>query len=253
MHVIELADEPWLSAEGAASATRFQTTLWTTVLTAGNPSSPGAEAALAKLCQTYWLPVYAFIRKRTPSREQAEDLTQSFFARFLERNDVARAERERGRFRCFLMSSVQNFLSDEHDRATCLKRGGGQALLSLDAALVEEEREPAEFLTPALAFEKRWAQTVLEQTMGRLAEEYRAKGRGEFLECLQPHLWGETNSIAYAELAQRFAMSSVHLRVAIHRLRQRYREVLRDEIGQTVSDPAEIDGEMRYLFQVLSR
>ncbi|MCI0541858.1 MAG: sigma-70 family RNA polymerase sigma factor [Verrucomicrobiales bacterium] len=247
-------DEAWFADQAASNAGQFRTTLWTVVLAAADRSSPDSEAALAKLCQTYWLPVYAFIRKRGRSPEQAQDLTQSFFAKFLEMNYVARAERERGRFRSFLMTSVENFLHDEHDRASTRKRGGGQWPLSLDAKLAEEEflNEPAEALTPASAFEKHWARTLLENVMRRLAEEYRESGKFDLFGQLQAHLWGDSDSIPYEDLSQRMAMTVVNLRVTAHRMRQRYREILRQEIAHTVTSPDEIDGEIRYLIQVVS-
>jgi len=191
------------------------------VLAAGKASSDDSATALARLCQIYWLPVYAYIRKRAPSPEHAQDLTQSFFARFLEKNYVARAERNRGRFRSFLMTSVENFLCDEYDRARSFKRGGGQALLSLDAELIEVENEPAATMTPALAFEKRWARTLLAQVMGRLREDYVGTSRGPLFENLQSHLWGDASAIPYDELARRLGRSQVHLRVSAHRMRQR--------------------------------
>jgi RNA polymerase sigma-70 factor (ECF subfamily) len=252
MPASEPTEGAWLHVPGAPNATQFQTTLWTTVLAAGKESSPSAEAALARLCQIYWPPVYAYIRKRTNSPEQAQDLTQAFFARLLEKNYIARAERERGRFRSFLMTSAENFLCDEHDRATSLKRGGKQQPLSLDAAFSGEELEPAAALTPALAFEKRWARTLLEQVMKRLADEYRGTSRQALFERLQSHLWGEADSIPYDELSQTLGMTHVHLRVTAHRMRQRYREILRDEIAQTVTTPAEIESEIQYLIQVVS-
>jgi len=248
----EPSEGAWLSTQGAANASQFRTTLWTTVLTAGKQSSADSEAALARLCQIYWRPVYAYIRKRTPSPEQAQDLTQGFFARFLEKNYVARAERNRGRFRSFLMTSVENFLCDEYDRATSLKRGGGEAPLSLDARLSEEENEPAASLTPELAFEKRWARTLLDQVMSQLTKEYSDSNRRALFEDLQAHLWGEAEAIPYEELSKRLGMTSVHLRVTAHRMRQRYREILREEIAQTVSSPDEIDSEISYLMRVVS-
>lgn len=244
----------WFSNQAVANAAQFRTTHWSVVLAAGDQSSPDSDAALAKLCQAYWLPVYAFIRKRGRSPEQTQDLTQGFFAKFLEMNYVARAERERGRFRSFLMTSVENFLHDDHDRVSTLKRGGGQSPLSLDAKLAEEEflNGPAETLTPASAFEKRWATTLLENVMHRLAGEYREGSRPGLFDQLQPHLWGDSDSIPYGELSQRVAMTVVNLRVTAHRMRQRYREILREEIAQTVSGPNEIDSEIQYLMQVVS-
>lgn len=244
--------DAWLFTQSTANAAEFRTTLWTAVLEAGKESSPGSQAALASLCHTYWPPVYSYVRKRVSSPEQAQDLTQSFFARFLEKNYVARAQRDRGRFRCFLLTSVENFLCDEHDRSTALKRGGGQPVLSLDLALLDEEQEPASPMTPALAFEKRWARTLLNRVMHRLREEHREGSRAELFEHLQSQLWGETAAIPYEELSKRLSMSNVHLRVAAHRMRQRYREILHEEIAQTVSKPEEIEDEIRYLLQVVS-
>jgi len=248
----EPIEDAWLFTQGTANATEFRTTLWTSVLAAGKESSPDSEAALANLCRTYWPPVYAYIRKRVLSIEQAEDLTQSFFARFLEKNYVARAQRDRGRFRCFLLTSVENYLCDEHDRSSAQKRGGGQPVLSLDLALLDEEKEPASPMTPALAFEKRWAQTLLNRVMQRLRKEHQEGSRAELFEHLQSQLWGETTAIPYDELSKRLEMSNVHLRVAVHRMRQRYREILREEIAQTVSRPEDIEDEIRYLLQVVS-
>jgi RNA polymerase sigma factor (sigma-70 family) len=252
MPAAEPNEGAWLLAQGAKNANQFQTTLWTTVVAAGEKSSPDSQAALARLCQIYWRPVYAYVRKRTPSPEQAEDLTQSFFARLLEKNYIARADRKRGRFRSFLMTSVENFLCDEHDRATSLKRGGKQRSLSLDLVLADEEKEPALALTPAQAFEKRWARSLLDQVMSQLANESRRNGRFHLFEHLQAHLWGEADSISYDGLSKELGMSHVHLRVAVHRMRQRYREILREEIAQTVASPEEVEEEIRYLLQIVS-
>jgi RNA polymerase sigma-70 factor (ECF subfamily) len=247
----EPIEDAWLFTEDTRSETAFHTTLWTSVLEAGKESSPDSKAALASLCQTYWPPVYSYIRRRVPSVEQAEDLTQSFFARFLEKNYVARAQRDRGRFRCFLLTSVENYLCDEHDRSKALKRGGGQPMLSLDPAMLDE-KEPSSAMTPALAFERRWAQTLLNRVMQRLREEHREGSRAELFEHLESQLWGETAAIPYDDLSKRLGMSNVHLRVAAHRMRQRYREILREEIAQTVSKAEEIEDEIRYLLQVVS-
>ncbi len=254
MSVGGFSDDRAFHQPGDGNVASFHTTLWTEVVNAGNRSAPRSEAALARLCQIYWLPVYAFIRKRESSPEDAADLTQSFFAKFLEMNYVARADRERGRFRSFLMSSVANYLRDEHDRANTLKRGGGQVLLSLDAGLAEEEfLQETEAPTPASAFEKQWANTVLNSATQRLAAELREQGRSELFEHLQAHLWGESDSVPHAELAARLGMTEVNLRVSMHRLRQRYREALREEIAQTVDSAAEIEEEIRYLMQVVGR
>jgi RNA polymerase sigma factor (sigma-70 family) len=233
----------------------FRTTLWTEVLQAADGSSPESEAALARLCQTYWGPVYAFIRKKGHSREEAEDLVQGFFARFLEKNFVSRANRNRGRFRSFLMTSVQHYLHDAHDRATRAKRGGACKLISLDASLVE--KECADLLRdsddPAVTFERRWASAILDQVMKRLASEHQESGRRKVFEELQPHLWGESEAAPYSELSARLGLSAVNLRVLGHRMRQRFRELLREEIAQTVSEPSEIETELQYLMRVIAR
>lgn len=232
----------------------FQTTLWTVVLSAGGPDSPECEAALALLCQSYWTPVFAFIVRRTNSREQAQDFTQGFFAKFLRKNLISRARQTRGRFRSFLMSSIENYLRDEHERDNSLKRGGGQAALSLDWERADGEsfEEISRSTTPAEAFEKQWARALIDKVMTRLVSEYTENGRGAIFEALQSQLWGDSDSISYLELSRRFGMSIVSLRVFALRIRQRFREVLREEVGQTVEYPREIDQEIQYLRQVIS-
>jgi RNA polymerase sigma-70 factor (ECF subfamily) len=242
----------WLGEAGAAKGNQFETTLWTMVLAAGKRTSVGSDEALARLCRIYWPPVYAFVRNRSASPEQAKDLTQAFFARLLEKNQLSRAERSRGRFRSFLMTSVQHFLCDQHDRASTVKRGGGIATVSLDAIVEEEEHRPRAQTNPAQEFEKRWAIALLAQVMDRLSEEYRQSDRLSVFEHLQPHLWGDADSKAYTELAERLKMSPVNVRVTAHRLRQRYREILREEIARTVCGPEEVEDELRYLLQVVS-
>jgi RNA polymerase sigma factor (sigma-70 family) len=233
---------------------QFRTTFWTVVLTAGNPASPECEAALARLCQTYWTPVYAFIHKRGNSPEQAKDLTQGFFAKFLQKNLAGRVQRTRGKFRSFLMSSVENFLRDEHDRDTSLKRGGGEPRLSLDWERANDVvlTELSGPLTPAEAFEKQWARTLLDTVLQRLATEYQETGRASLFEQLQSHLWGDSDSIPYSELSRQFGMSVVNLRVFAHRMRQRFRQILREEVAQTVDSPDEVDRETHYLRQIVS-
>jgi RNA polymerase sigma-70 factor (ECF subfamily) len=232
----------------------FATTHWSVVLGAGDASSPEAEAALSRLCQTYWLPVYAFVRKRGHSPEEAQDLTQAFFANFLEKQHVSRANRERGRFRCFLMTSVENFLRDENDRAQAQKRGCGRQLLSLDEQDAEARylREPTTETDPAKAFEQRWAATLLDTVLSRLQAEFGATGRSDLFEALQAHLWGDAESTPYPELAERFGLSLANVKITAHRLRQRYRELLREEIAHTVALPSQVDDEIRHLMQVVS-
>jgi len=233
----------------------FRTTHWSVVLAAGEEGSEQATAALARLCQTYWFPIYAFIRKRGYSPEQAQDFTQEFFAGFLEKNYVARATRERGRFRVFLMKSVENFLHNEHDKAKAQKRGGGRQLLSLDYEAAEEryQIEPVDESDPAKMFEQQWAATLLETILTRLREEFSAEGRAGLFEALQAHLWGEAETIPYAQLAQKSGLTEGNVKTIAHRLRERYRQLLREEIAQTVAKPGEVDDEIRHLVRIVSQ
>jgi len=232
----------------------FATTHWSVVLAAGDQRSPQVEAALTRLCQTYWFPIYAFVRKRGHSPEQAQDLTQEFFAVFLEKNHVAKAARERGRFRSFLMTSVENFLRNEHDRARAQKRGGGRRLLSLDEQDAEARYlcEPMTESDPAKSFEQRWAATLLNTVLKRLQDEFGATGRRDLFDALQAHLWGDSESIPYPQLAGQFGMTLANVKTTAHRLRQRYRELLREEIAHTVALPSQIDDEIRHLMKVVS-
>lgn len=232
----------------------FGTTHWSVVLTAGDPASPQAAGAMAQLCQTYWLPIYAFIRKRSCSPEQAQDLTQGFFAAFLEKSYISCAARERGRFRSFLMASVENFLCNEHDRAVAQKRGGGTQVISIERDRAEQWylAEPVDECDPARVFEQRWASTLLATVLNRLRGEFTANQRMELFEHLQPHLWGDAESVPYPQVAERLQMSLANVKVSAHRARQRYRELLREEIAHTVATPSEVDEEIRYLMRVVS-
>jgi RNA polymerase sigma-70 factor (ECF subfamily) len=237
------------------AARAFHTTHWSVVLAAGEEGSEQAAAALARLCQTYWFPIYAFIRKKGLSPEQAQDFTQEFFAGFLEKNYVAKAARDRGRFRAFLMSSVENFLHNQHDRAQAQKRGGGQALLSLDYQDAEQryQIEPVEESDPATIFEQQWAATLLETILNRLREEFSAEGRAGLFDELQGHLWGDAGSIPYAELAKKSGLTEGNVKTIAHRLRQRYRALLREEIAHTVAKPGDVDDEIRHLMRIVSQ
>ena len=217
-------------------------------------SAQGREA-LARLCQTYWLPVYAFVRKRGHSPDESKDLTQAFFANFLERNSVARAVRERGRFRSFLMTSVENFLRNEHERSQTQKRGGGRSLVSFDDKDAETlyQAEPADQLDPANEFELRWALTVLDRVMQRLRQQHVELGRVDLFDALQAHIWGDAESVPYPQIAERSGLSLANVKTMAHRLRQGYRALLREEIAQTVAQPGEIEDEIRYLMRVVSR
>jgi len=234
----------------------FRTTHWSVVLAAGEQNSAQGQEALARLCQIYWLPVYAFIRKRGHDPHRAKDLTQEFFETFLEKNSVAHAVRDRGRFRSFLMTSVENFLRKAHERSQAKKRGGAQSFVSLNDLDFEEAYLAHEIATesdPARDFEVRWALTVLDRVMQRLREEFVKQGRAELFDGLEAHLLGDVDSAPYAELAERFGISEANVKTTALRLRRRYQLLLRDEIAQTVAQPGEIDEELRYLMRIVSQ
>jgi RNA polymerase sigma-70 factor (ECF subfamily) len=223
------------------------------VLTAARSDTPRARAALETLCQAYWHPLYAYVRRRGYSPEDAQDLTQEFFARLLERNAVAKVAPQKGRFRSFLLASLNHFLADEWDKARAQKRGGGKVIsLDLQSAETWLGEIPAEHFTPEKAFEHRWAITLLEQVYQRLGEEYRAAGKSALFDTLRVALAGKSDAAPYAELARQLDMSEGAVKVAVHRLRQRYRELLRETIADTVSGPDEVEDELRYLFRTLA-
>ena len=226
----------------------FLTTHWSVVLNAGAADTKTAKAALESLCAVYWYPLYAFVRHLGHSPHDAEDLIQSFFAQCIEKNYLHAADQEKGRFRSFLLVALKRFLANEWDRARTRKRGGDRQIISLDA----EERyaaEPAEFLSPDKLFERRWALTLLENVLAKLKAEQTAAGRLDVFTELQPVL--TSRGTPYAELAKRLGLTESAVKVAVHRLRQRYRELLEQEIASTVSSPAEIAEERRYLLRVL--
>ncbi len=236
------------------SAGCFATTHWSVILAAGQRESPKAAEALEKLCRAYWYPLYAYVRRRGYHAQDAQDLTQGFFVSLLAGSFLSRADRERGRFRTFLLSSFDNYLHNEHDRAAALKRGGGREIISLEAhsAVGRYEKEPAGGLSPEQIYEKRWAATILERVLSRLREESLHANHEDLFDQLKPHLWGEEEATPYAQLADRFDMTVAAVKVTVHRLRRRYRAVLREEIAQTVADPAQIDAEIQYLLRVIS-
>jgi len=211
-------------------------------------------AALARLCQSYWYPLYAYVRRRGYSHEDADDLTQGFFAAILAKNYLERADRNRGRFRTFLLSSIENFICNEWDRASAKKRGGGQQIISWGEQDAEGRyrNEPVENFTPERIFEKRWGSTLLGMVLEKLREEFTIGGRVELFEAVKPHIWGEEPAVSYAELAVQLDMTVVAVKVTVHRLRHRYRDLLREEIAQTVADSSEVDDEIRHLIQVMS-
>jgi RNA polymerase sigma-70 factor (ECF subfamily) len=223
------------------------------VLTAGRSDTTRAHDALAKLCQAYWHPLYAYVRRRGHSPEDAQDLTQSFFAQLLEHRAVAKVNPDKGRFRSFLLASLNHFLSDEWDKARAQKRGAGK-VVSLDTESAESwlRQQPSGNLSPEKAFELRWAITLLEQVYQRLEEEHRQQGKAELFEALRTTLAGPGNSAPYAELAPRLGLQAGAVKVAVHRLRQRYRALLRQTIAETVGSEAEVEEELRYLLRIVA-
>jgi RNA polymerase sigma-70 factor (ECF subfamily) len=223
------------------------------VAAAGQRSSPASRAALAELCTSYWYPLYALVRSQGYTADEAQDVTQEFFARLLARNDFAAADRTKGRFRSYLAGALKHFLANARDQARARKRGGGRAPLSLDFATAESRfiREPAHTFTAEKAFARRWALTLLEQVLMQLRGEFIAAGRGELFEGLKGVLGGPQGSSSYAGLAADLQMTEGAVKVAVHRVRRRYRELLRDQIARTVADPELIDDEIRELFSAL--
>jgi RNA polymerase sigma-70 factor (ECF subfamily) len=240
---------------GSASPGIFATTHWTVVLAAGQSSSPQSDAALARLCETYWYPLYAYVRRQGKTPQDAEDLTQEFFARFLESHALRAVSPERGRFRSLLLASLNHFLTNEWKRAGTLKRGGGICFLSLDQTAAEDRYrlEPVNDLTPEKIFERRWALTLLDQVLTRLRDECVVDGNSKLFDQLRGFLSNTSDPGSYAEVAAQIGTSETAARQAVRRLRQRYRELMRAEIAQTVSSPQEIDDEIRHLFTVFAR
>jgi RNA polymerase sigma factor (sigma-70 family) len=240
-------DGDWLPPRGRP---QFATTHWSLVLAAGGTDSLEARPAMERLLETYWYPLYAFVRGKGHAAEAAYDSTQEFISRLLERKLLHVADPTKGRFRTFLLTCLERFLVDEWAHANRQKRGGGRTILSLSAPEADERYrlEPADPLTPERIYEKQWAIALLERTLSRLKEEATAAGRGEMFEALAPFLSGDDSGSPYLELAARLGMKEGALRTAVHRLRKRYGALLRDEIASTVSDPKEVEEELRDLF-----
>jgi RNA polymerase sigma factor (sigma-70 family) len=238
----------------AARGDVFATTHWTVVLAAGELGSPQAELALEELCRTYWYPLYVYVRRQTPTREDAEDLTQAFFARLLEKNYLTGLGSERGRFRAFLLAALKHFLANEWDRASRQKRGGGVATVPLDwqNADTRYQIDPPDNLSPDKLYDRAWAVTVLERVLARLRGENEVEGKAELFGQLKPFLMVGKSAIPYSQVADTLKLTEGAVRVAVHRLRGRYRELLRDEVRQTISDPAQVEEEMRALFSAFA-
>lgn len=246
-------------ADQPAFPRRFLTTRWSVVLAAGGEpcaeSGPAAKDALSLLCQTYWYPLYAFVRRRGHGADEARDLTQAFFVHVLEKNAIGAADPERGRFRSFLLTALKNFLANEWSRASAEKRGGGRRVLPLSADFDSAERlygrEPTDTLTPERLYERRWALTLLDAVLLDLQKQYIAGGKAELFDALKPYLTGDSHAPPQAQIAAALGISEGAVQVAIHRLRKRYRELLRAHIGHTVESPEQVEDEIRDLFRAV--
>jgi RNA polymerase sigma-70 factor (ECF subfamily) len=243
------SDAPSLVSEAAS----FATTHWSVVLNAQAGDAPGASEALETLCRTYYYPLYAFVRRQGHNAEAAQDLTQGFFHRFLAKDYLASVAREKGKFRSFLLASLQNFLHVSRVREGALKRGGGQTLVPLDDASVEERflLEPALDLPPEAAYDRGWATTLMERALTRLREEFQRDGKTGQFERLKVLLSREPADGEYAALAAAMNTTTGAIGVAVHRLRQSYGQRVRAEVAHTVAQPADVEAELRYLFAVL--
>ncbi len=240
------------SSELTPQRQQFDTTHWSVVLAARGESAD-AQMALEKLCGVYWYPLYAFVRRKGCGPQDAEDLIQAFFARLLQRKDLETVQRERGRFRSYLLVSLKHFLINEQCRARTEKRGGGRPLISLDEVQAEKKfaQEPIDKTTPEKIFERRWADALLDKVLERLRKEYEATDRLRLFESLRWFLSDEPAEQSQAEIAAKLGVSTGAVKQAVRRLRQRYREILHEEVAHTVATAADIDDEIRHLIGVL--
>jgi RNA polymerase sigma-70 factor (ECF subfamily) len=241
-----------LTGLGGNGGAAFRTTHWSVVLEAQG-ESPAAQGALEKLCRTYWRPIYSFVRRQGAGAEDAEDLTQGFFALLFERKDLSTVRKEKGRLRSYLLTSVKNFLADEARRALAVKRGKGQRLIPLDDIREHEviDVERSDRLTADQIYERRWAFTVLEQVMARLRDEYRSAGNLRFFDQMKKMLANEPDRPSQAQIASEFDMTENAVKQAFYRFRQRYQTLLREEIAHTVAMPGDIEDELRHLIAVV--
>lgn len=231
----------------------FDSTHWSMVLLAQDGNAPQGQAALAALCQIYWYPIYAFIHRRSVSADEAEDLTQAFFTRFLEKGFIGEAEQSKGKFRAFLLACCKHFLANQRKEARTLKRGGGQIIVSLDVEAARQRyvREPADTLDAEKLFDRGWALTLLERSLDQLGQEYGRQQRTAIFEELKSHLVGDPSS-SYGEVARRLGMTEAAVKKAAQRLRERGRAIVREQILATVQGPEQVEDEIRELFAVLS-
>jgi len=243
-----MADDQTKASDGKGRW--FTTTSWTNLDAARRTGSPEAKEALERLCTTYWYPLYAYIRRSGRSSQDAEDLTQAFFFQLLEKNYLGAVDRKKGKFRSFLLSALNHFLANEHDFRNAAKRGGGKTIISLDA----EDRyllEPGSDVSPETIFENRWAGTVMNQARTRLQENYEQENKGALFNALKPYLEGEPSSGDYDPVAEELGMTAGAVAVAVHRLRKRFGDMVKEEISRTVANPAEVEAEMRHLHSIL--
>jgi RNA polymerase sigma-70 factor (ECF subfamily) len=242
-------------SESSRAARPFATTHWSLVVAAGGKDASASRDALAALCETYWYPLYAFVRRRGVQPAEAQDLTQAFFTELLEKDRLRLADQQRGRFRTFLLASLRNFLHNRWRSAQASCRGGGQRVLSLDLSDAESRyvHEPTGPATPEELFERQWALVLLDNTLAKLRDEYAASGKAALYERLKEHLGGGPEAIAYREIAAEIGTTEAAVKVAAHRLRRRCRQLLRQEIAETVVSSEQVDEELRDLFSVLAR
>ena len=228
-------------------------THWSAVLAAGQSGSPRAAAAMEELCQTYWYPLYAYVRRRGYAVEEAQDLTQEFFAEMLENHWLKSADPKRGKFRSFLLGAMNHFLANDWRRAQTLKRGGGKPLISLDDTAEQRYALDATTdLTPEKIYERRWAWSLFERAVSRLREQYTAAGKARLYDALKSFLAEDIDERDYTRLAAELEMTPGAVATAVHRLRDRYRELVREEVAHTVADPAEVEDEVRSLLAAMS-
>lgn len=243
---IVMGDQGPDSSRSSLGVCPFPSTHWSVVLAAGTASRDGDEA-LEQICRKYWRPLYAYVRRRGYGRQDAEDLTQEFLARFIEKRYLGLADPQRGCFRSFFLTALEHFLSDEWDRARAAKRGGSRRILSLDANPTDCSFEPADDLTPEKAYEQYWGETLLAAVLDRLAAEYANAGKMHQFETLKRFLWGRDGAVTYAEIAGQLSKTEAAVKTAVRRLRVRYGELLRQEIAQTVTTVEELEDEIRWL------
>jgi RNA polymerase sigma-70 factor (ECF subfamily) len=241
--------------EKATPRDRFATTQWSLVLAAAHRHSAAAEEALARLCELYWYPVFAFVRRRGHYTEEAEDLTQGFFARLIEKGDIGDADRSRGRFRTFLLTACQHFLLNERDRMLTAKRGGGRPALPIDLIAAENryQRALANAETPERAYDRQWCLTLLESVLDDLRAEYVAAGNETTFDRLKAFLTAPDDAGTHADAARELQLSASAVKSAVHRLRLRYREAVLRRVADTVQSPQDVQDEVRYLFETLRR